>query len=100
MTSPASVSSEMNKIQKNADPKKESAPDRPIANRTGRPDEVDEAEFFLVPLLATDPLPFLFDSDGNPVNADGYPLDEENGVPKAIRDLQDELRPRHSPSAD
>jgi hypothetical protein len=67
-------------------------------NGNGRPDEVDEAEFFLVPLLATDPLPYLFDGEGNPVNADGDQLTNGNGVPKAIRKLQDELRPRRESS--
>lgn len=79
----------MSKIQKDSA--------REIAAQNGKgngpADEVDEAEFFLVPLLATDPLPYLFDGDGNPVNADGDPLANGNGVPTAIRKLQEELRP-------
>lgn len=62
-------------------------------------DVVDEAEFFLVPLLATDPLPYLFDGDGNPVNADGIPLADGNGVPEALRKVQEEARPRRSSSS-
>jgi hypothetical protein len=56
-------------------------------------EEIDEAEYFLVPLLATDPLPYLFDADGNPVNADGEPLAKNNGVPKQLRKVQKELQP-------
>lgn len=63
-------------------------------NGNGETEEIDEAEFFLVPLLATEPLPYLFDGEGNPVNARGDPLTNGNGIPKAIRKLQEDLRPR------
>lgn len=81
----------MSKTQKNA--KRGAVGANGNGNGRRRPDEVDEAEFFLVPLLATDPLPYLFDSDGNAVNVDGDVIENGNGTPEAIRKLQEELRP-------
>jgi hypothetical protein len=68
-------------------------------NGNGHSDAIGDAEFFLVPLLATDPLPYLFDGDGNPVNAEGRPVESNgngNGLPEAIKRLQKEARPRRS----
>lgn len=64
-------------------------------NGNGHSDALGDPEFFLVPLLATDPLPYLFDSDGNPVNAEGEVIARGgNGLPKAIKRLQEEARPK------
>lgn len=63
----------------------------------GAPKEsIGDPEFFLAPLLASDPLPYLFDGEGHAVTADGARLDENdgNGVPPAIKRLQKDARPR------
>lgn len=56
--------------------------------------EIGDPEFVLIPLLATDPLPYLIDLDGRLIDAKGNVLDEpEAGRPsKAIRRLQKEAR--------
>lgn len=37
-------------------------------------DAIGEPEYFLLPLLATDAVPHLFDSDGNPLDAEGHKI--------------------------
>lgn len=91
----------MSKRRRNAD--SQGAPQRGAAgngNGNGHSDAIGDPEFFLVPLLATDPLPYLFDGDGNPVNAEGVVIESNgngNGLPDAIKHLQDEARPRRTP---
>lgn len=62
-------------------------------DRYEKPEPIGDPEFFLMPLLASDPLPYLFDSDGNPVDAEGRPISNGNGVSAAIHKLQKETRP-------
>ncbi len=59
-----------------------------------------------MPLLASDPVPYLFDSEGNPVDAEGRPIaggkDRKGGggISAAIRKLQKETRPSRRPPED
>jgi len=54
----------------------------------------EEPEFVLIPLLATDPLPYLFNQARKALDADGKPLGSEpdGSTAPAIRRLQDEIR--------
>jgi hypothetical protein len=55
----------------------------------------EEPEFVLIPLLATDPLPYLVNSAGDPVDAGGRTEgDEGERIPSSIRRLQGEAGPR------
>lgn len=63
-------------------------------NGKHRSEAIGDPEFFLVPLLASDPLPYLFDGDGRPVNAEGAPMLNGNGISAAVKKLQEEARPR------
>jgi len=59
----------------------------------GRDDAIGEPEYFLTSLLASDPVPYLFDGEGNLVDAEGNPLSESGddaGLPPGIRRLQAE----------
>jgi len=52
----------------------------------------EEPEFVLIPLLATDPLPYLVNSGGDNVDADGRTeRNEGERIPSAIRRLQGEV---------
>lgn len=59
--------------------------------------EIEEPSFFLLPILPTDPIPYLFDASGNPVDADGALIDADSpadAVPPVIRHLQEKHHPR------
>lgn len=62
---------------------------------------IPQAEFVLIPLLATDPLPYLLDQTGEPVDIDGRRLRKVGmgKVSRAIRRLQKEARSNSSDSS-
>jgi hypothetical protein len=56
-------------------------------------DAIGDCEYFLLPLLATGPVPYLFDSRGNPLNAEGDKITsgaELAELPVGIRNLMAE----------
>jgi hypothetical protein len=78
-------------------------PDQRNDDGDERSEPIGDPEFFLMPLLASDPIPYLFDSEGTPIDAEGRPIangkDAKNGseVSAAILKLQKETRPRGLP---
>lgn len=60
-----------------------------------------DTEFILLPLLAVDPLPFLFNAEGDAVDINGDPVSDSgelSGISAGVRQLQREVLPKREPN--